>query len=29
MLEEAKELIEAGFKYVCEMDGYKLFRKRK
>lgn len=28
-LEKAKELIEAGFEYVCEMDGYKLFRKRK
>jgi len=28
-LEEAKQLIEAGFEYVCEMEGYKLFRKRK
>jgi len=28
-LEEAKALIEKGFEYVCEMDGFKLFRKRK
>lgn len=28
-VEEAKELIEAGFEYVTEMDGCKLFRKRK
>ncbi|MGB9676296.1 MAG: tyrosine-type recombinase/integrase, partial [Candidatus Bathyarchaeales archaeon] len=28
-LEEAQSLIEAGFEYVCEMDGSKLFRKRK
>jgi hypothetical protein len=26
---EAQELIEAGFQYVTEMDGAKLFRKRK
>ena len=28
-LEEASQLIEAGFDYVTEFDGYKLFRKRK
>lgn len=28
-LEEAKELIEAGFEYVTDMDSFKLFRKRK
>ena len=28
-VEEAKELIEAGFEYVCDFDGVKLFRKRK
>ena len=28
-VEEAKTLIEAGFEYVCEFDGVKLFRKRK
>jgi len=28
-LEEATQLIEAGFEYVCDMDGCKLFRKRK
>ncbi len=28
-LEEAKQLIEAGFEYVCEMDNCKLFKKRK
>jgi len=28
-LEEATQLIEAGFEYVTEMDGHKLFRKRK
>ncbi|MEM3629165.1 MAG: site-specific integrase [Candidatus Bathyarchaeia archaeon] len=27
--EEAKTLIEAGFEYVCDMEGVKLFRKRK
>jgi len=28
-VEEAKKLIEAGFEYVCEIEGIKLFRKRK
>ncbi|HYA77769.1 MAG TPA: hypothetical protein VEF91_03545 [Verrucomicrobiae bacterium] len=28
-IKEAKELIEAGYEYVTEMDGLKLFRKRK
>jgi len=28
-LEEATQLIEAGFEYVTDMNGYKLFRKRK
>ncbi len=28
-LQEATQLIEAGFEYVTDMDGYKLFRKRK
>jgi integrase/recombinase XerD len=28
-LEEACKLLEVGFEYVCEMDGKKLFRKRK
>lgn len=28
-VEEAKKLIEAGFEYVCELDGEKLFRKVK
>jgi len=28
-VEQAAELIEAGFDYVCEIDGIKLFRKRK
>lgn len=28
-LEEASKLIEAGFEYVTELDGAKLFRKRK
>jgi hypothetical protein len=28
-VEEARVLIEAGFSYVCEFDGVKLFRKRK
>jgi integrase/recombinase XerD len=28
-VEEAAKLIEAGFDYVCEIDGIKLFRKRK
>jgi len=28
-VDEARELIEAGFEYVCDMDGVKIFRKRK
>jgi integrase len=28
-VKEAQELIEAGFDYVCDVEGYKLFRKRK
>jgi integrase len=28
-VEEAKQLIDAGFEYVCEMENCKLFRKRK
>jgi hypothetical protein len=28
-LEEATKLLEVGFQYVTEMDGIKLFRKRK
>ncbi|MEM3673570.1 MAG: hypothetical protein QW468_05040 [Candidatus Bathyarchaeia archaeon] len=28
-VEQTAELIEAGFEYVCEIDGVKLFRKRK
>jgi len=28
-LEEAQKLVEADFDYVTDMDGYKLFRKRK
>ena len=28
-IEEAKELIELGFEYVCEIQDAKLFRKRK
>lgn len=28
-IDEAKELIEAGFEYVCEFNGIKAFRKRK
>ena len=28
-VEEAKQLIESGFEYVCDMEGVKLFRKRK
>jgi hypothetical protein len=27
--EEAEKLVEAGFKYVTDMDGKKIFRKRK
>jgi len=28
-IDEAERFLQAGFDYVCEMDGYKLFRKRK
>jgi hypothetical protein len=28
-MEEAQRLIEAGFEYVCEVEGAKFFRKRK
>jgi len=28
-VKEAKELIEVGFEYVTDMEGFKLFRKRK
>jgi hypothetical protein len=28
-IEESKRLIESGFEYVTELDGVKLFRKRK
>ncbi|MGB9683200.1 MAG: site-specific integrase, partial [bacterium] len=28
-VEEARKLIEEGFEYVCDMDGVKIFRKRK
>jgi integrase len=28
-LDEARQLIEQGFEYICEMEGVKLFRKRK
>jgi len=28
-VEEAKKLVEEGFEYVCEVEGTKLFRKRK
>jgi hypothetical protein len=28
-IDDAKKLIEAGFEYVTEIDGVKLFRKRK
>ena len=28
-LEEACKLVEAGYEYVCEMEGAKIFRKRK
>jgi len=27
-VDEARELIEAGFEYVCDMDGVKIFRKK-
>jgi len=28
-LEETQKLVEAGFEYVCDVEGAKLFRKRK
>jgi len=28
-IQEAQKLVEAGFEYVCDFDGDKLFRKRK
>jgi len=28
-VEEALKLVETGFDYVCEVNGYQLFRKRK
>jgi integrase len=28
-VDEARALVEAGFEYVCDVEGYKLFRKRK
>ena len=28
-VKEAKELVERGFEYVCEVEGVQLFRKRK
>ena len=28
-LQGARRLVEAGFEYVCDHDGYKLFRKRR
>jgi len=28
-VKEAQELVEAGFDYVCDVEGYKVFRKRK
>jgi hypothetical protein len=28
-IQEATQLIEGGYEYVAEMDGYRLFRKRK
>ena len=28
-VKEAQELVEAGFDYVCDVEGYKIFRKRK
>ena len=28
-IEEARKLIEASFEYVCDVDGVKLFRKRR
>jgi hypothetical protein len=28
-VKEAQELVESGFDYVCEVEGYKIFRRRK
>lgn len=28
-VKEAQELVESGFDYVCDVEGYKVFRKRK
>ncbi len=28
-LDEARRLVEQGFEYICDVDGYKVFRKRK
>jgi hypothetical protein len=28
-INEARVLVEAGFEYICEVDGFKLLRKRK
>ena len=28
-IEDASKLVEAGFEYICDYDGIKLFRKRK
>jgi hypothetical protein len=28
-VDEARKLIECGFEYICDVDGVKLFRKRK
>jgi hypothetical protein len=28
-IDEAYKLVEAGFEYVCDFDGIKVFRKRK
>ena len=28
-VEEVRSLVEAGFEYLCEVDGFKVFRKRK
>ena len=28
-VKEASELVESGFDYVCDVEGYKVFRKRK
>jgi hypothetical protein len=29
MVEQVKKLVEAGFEFVCDIEGAKLFRKRK